>query len=485
VTVGNLTYINLEPGNGGMILNVSVGGLGFCAALPVQKDRPLHFRLSEPNLRIEADAEVAWSDETNRKGGMRFTNLSAEARRQIHNWMSQPTPVGVDRRCAPVAHPCESSSASAVAAEASVISHSKFASLKDELRNRCQGFSGGLATGLLLSALIGGAFLLNSHHREFGEVLVHWGERLGAGAPQTVSVETHTQPAPERIAPSAASLPQTDLETQPEAPMSQTLPAIAKREPAKREFDAKLLAPIRPSAGPPGDGDKATLNPEALSPVLLPESLLATPAEPSAFVDAHAPIAPKAGPRSTSNTNRVETSLDAVSAPPPERYLEVGKFKKKMAAEETKRQMAQLGLPTVLAQKGRVWTNSYYVLVGPYGKDREIERAKKELVSRGFQPRVYDKGSRAMMFPSRLALNGASLPCGLCTISWEAYEPNAAVTFQAERSGSMQAEGKLVRRNLWYDGNAFVYRINPDGSRSLLEIRLGSTNQALVFGEAF
>jgi PilZ domain len=482
VIVANLVYIDFGPGNGGMILNISEGGLGFSAAVPVQKNGCVHFRLSEPDLLLEADAEVAWSDETHKRGGLRFINLSADARRHIHNWMKQLVPVGVDPRFRSTVHARESSSESAVAAEVSVGPPSNFASSKDQLRFRLQGFSYGLAMGLLLSVLIGGVFLVNSHRRKFGEVLVHWGEKLRGGPPQTISVESRIPEPPEQSVPSAPTLPQSEQATHPVAPGSQPVPAIVKREPAKREFNAKFSAPIRPSAGPAGDGDKATLNPDAISP-MLPESF-ATPGR-NAFADVHALLAPKPGPPSSINKSRLEASLEAARAPIPERYLEVGKFKEKKPAEETKEQVTQLGLPTILVQRRRLWMNSYYVLVGPYGEDRQIEDVRKELVSRGFQSRPYEKGSRNMTFRSGLTLNGAAIPCELCTVSWEAYEPNAAVKFESNRSGSMQAEGKLVRRDVWYERNAYVYLVNPSGSLSVLEIRLGSTNEALVFDGQF
>lgn len=477
--VESLTYINLEPGNGGMILNISEGGLGLCAAISLQKSGMIHFRLSEPDLQIEADAEVAWTDETRRKGGLRFTNLSPETRRQIHGWINRPT---TGRWCAPVARHGSASAESA----APVTSSPAAAFCKNRLRSSLQGFSGGLVSGLLLSALVGGALLLHSRHRELGEVLVRWGERLGAERPPTRSVQTHTRSLKEQVESSAAS-PAPDLQTKPREPMAQTV--LRAPNPVKRESDTAPKVAIRPSDRPPvimssvreADRKEAPLTMEARSLAVLPERLLATPAAPNVLAELPAPMAPEGLAGSTSNTSYLETHRGAGSAPLPERYLEIGKFKDKTPAEQVKEHVAQLGLPTILAQRRRLWMNSYYVLVGPYGEDREIESARTELVSRGFPARSYEKGSRNMTFPSGLMLKGASLPCGSCTISWEAYEPNASIKIQTERGGFVQAEGKLLKRNLWYDHNEFFCRISPDGSRNLLEIRLASTNQALVF----
>src|SRR5262245_63390044 len=76
MVVETLTYINLNPGNGGMMLNISEGGLCFRAVVPVQMLATIHVRLSEPDLQIEVDAELTWSDKGQKKGGLRFINLS-------------------------------------------------------------------------------------------------------------------------------------------------------------------------------------------------------------------------------------------------------------------------------------------------------------------------------------------------------------------------------------------------------------------------
>jgi hypothetical protein len=89
-TLNKLTYIELVPDNGGMVLNISEAGLCFYAAGPVQKNETIHFRLSEPEFQIEADGDLIWSDETQKTVGLRFTNLSAEDQRQLRNWISPP-----------------------------------------------------------------------------------------------------------------------------------------------------------------------------------------------------------------------------------------------------------------------------------------------------------------------------------------------------------------------------------------------------------
>jgi hypothetical protein len=102
MTVEALTYVNLEPGNGGIILNVSEGGLCFHSTAPVQRTGTIHFWFSGRNHRIEGDGGLAWTDETQKRGGLRFTDLPPEARKQIRNWISQPAiPLRIEENARP------------------------------------------------------------------------------------------------------------------------------------------------------------------------------------------------------------------------------------------------------------------------------------------------------------------------------------------------------------------------------------------------
>ena len=82
-------YINIEPNNGGIVLNVSDEGLCFHSFDPVPRNGKVRFWFSDNGQRIEADGTLAWTDET-QKGGLRFTTLPAEAREKIRDWMSHP-----------------------------------------------------------------------------------------------------------------------------------------------------------------------------------------------------------------------------------------------------------------------------------------------------------------------------------------------------------------------------------------------------------
>src|SRR5580700_7832320 len=89
-TVGRLAYIDIEPDNGGSVLNVSEGGLCFDSIAPIQRNSTIRFWFSECNQRIEVQGTLAWTDDRRKTGGVRFATLSAEAREQIRNLIRQP-----------------------------------------------------------------------------------------------------------------------------------------------------------------------------------------------------------------------------------------------------------------------------------------------------------------------------------------------------------------------------------------------------------
>ncbi len=85
-----LSYLSLPFGNGGTVTDVSAGGLGFEAIAPVKVDGPIPVRFSiDSATRIRAVGELAWLDESGKKGGLRFTELPEEVREQIRVWASQ------------------------------------------------------------------------------------------------------------------------------------------------------------------------------------------------------------------------------------------------------------------------------------------------------------------------------------------------------------------------------------------------------------
>ena len=119
------------------------------------------------------------------------------------------------------------------------------------------------------------------------------------------------------------------------------------------------------------------------------------------------------------------------------------------------------------------------MLVGPYEDEEEATSTHKNLVSYGFKPRPFERGSRDLTFRSGMKLNGTPIPVGEYTVSWESYVSDAVVKFVHDNSTVTTASGRWVKRDVKYDVDAYMYRRNADGSRTLLEIRFAGMRQAL------
>ena len=102
LTAENLAYIHLEPDSGAIVLNVSDGGLCFHAVAPLHQTGVVRFWFSlRADQRMEVIGELAWTDETKKTCGLRFTSLPVGAQEQIRKWVSQPTTEPVIRRHSP------------------------------------------------------------------------------------------------------------------------------------------------------------------------------------------------------------------------------------------------------------------------------------------------------------------------------------------------------------------------------------------------
>lgn len=88
--LAEIAYIGMGPENGGLVLDVSDGGLSFHSVAPVQTSETIRFLLSlRGHSRIEGYGEVVWTNEMRTVCGLRFTSLSSGAREHLNNWTNQ------------------------------------------------------------------------------------------------------------------------------------------------------------------------------------------------------------------------------------------------------------------------------------------------------------------------------------------------------------------------------------------------------------
>ena len=95
-----LGYLQLGEDNGGIVLNVSEGGLAFTAAMILVDDHLPSVRLQFPDAGqwVDVKGQIAWKSESNREAGIRFVSLTEEARLQLRHWISTPTPTSPTQR---------------------------------------------------------------------------------------------------------------------------------------------------------------------------------------------------------------------------------------------------------------------------------------------------------------------------------------------------------------------------------------------------
>jgi cell division septation protein DedD len=106
-----IACIHLPSDNGGIVLDVSEGGLRFRAIAPVEESGPIHFWFSAHSNRIAGTGDLAWTDQGKKTGGLRFAELPEDAREQIRSWPNESNlPPGISNDLTPdVPAPDESS----------------------------------------------------------------------------------------------------------------------------------------------------------------------------------------------------------------------------------------------------------------------------------------------------------------------------------------------------------------------------------------
>jgi PilZ domain/SPOR domain len=482
----NFVYLKLGDSHYGSVLNISEKGLCFHSMVPLGKIGTVNFSLSEGNHRVDGTGELVWADQVQKTGGLLFTGLSAAATRElIENWISPAEPARATSAAQPIllptaALPQENSSQPQL--EIAVRRLFRVASALSRLRLSMplRGFSGGLFTGLLVSGLLAGLLVFHSYRRQFGELLIHWGQQFAAQTqtqalpPPAISVRSSEKeaapPEPTTTHPSRAGKTKLHLPSKPSSSERGKPPGA---EPITIKHDLRSLH-LRST--PPPNGPLAM--PLIAPPSWLPSSVTSIPGSGSNTPDAIMHV-----DRPAQVTLRTESSHKLGVVSTSEMYLDVGKFKDSLQASDILEQLARLGFPATTVQKGRLWTNAYHVLVGPYDTAQQFKTARKGLALRGFQPKPFEKGSRSFTLLSGLMLDGVQVPSGDYIISWESYVSEATVKFVRDHSVVTTVDGKWMKRGERYKLDAYTYRPNRDGSKTLLEIRFRDMSKALVFGK--
>ena len=86
----SIIYVALGPGNGGILVNLSAGGVSLQAAarLNAETELALNFRLLGAEKAIETLGCIAWLDPTHKEAGISFKDLPSNTEQQIAEWIA-------------------------------------------------------------------------------------------------------------------------------------------------------------------------------------------------------------------------------------------------------------------------------------------------------------------------------------------------------------------------------------------------------------
>jgi hypothetical protein len=107
--INSLVYVSLDEGNGGIIRNLSQGGIAIQAVGPleVKQSVRMRFDLMNPRARIDARAEVAWASSSG-QAGLRFLEMPPQVRSQLSDWIFATLLRGIEQASPVLRRPDES-----------------------------------------------------------------------------------------------------------------------------------------------------------------------------------------------------------------------------------------------------------------------------------------------------------------------------------------------------------------------------------------
>jgi hypothetical protein len=80
-------------------------------------------------------------------------------------------------------------------------------------------------------------------------------------------------------------------------------------------------------------------------------------------------------------------------------------------------------------------------------------------------------------------LNGAQVPAGTYELTWETHGSIASVSLWKNGQFVATAQGAFVKNGVKYTEDAALLRVNSDGTKSLIEIRIAGASRAIVFNQ--
>jgi len=92
--------------------------------------------------------------------------------------------------------------------------------------------------------------------------------------------------------------------------------------------------------------------------------------------------------------------------------------------------------------------------------------------------------ARPFFLQAPFIMNGAEIPQGMYQLTLESSNSSVQVTLWREGQFIATARGVWVKSGMKFTGNTVLLRVNPDGTRSLVEIRLAGTAKTIVLNNS-
>jgi hypothetical protein len=321
----------------------------------------------------------------------------------------------------------------------------------------------GWTTGVLICAFFGAMPLLYSDREQLGELLIQLGQRLEAKPAIHAAIWAS---APTAV-PAPKPNPQQHAALLIHAPISSS--AQKPSSPPVKENAESRHAELAPTASAAETSPMSLTLPLSTSTVVPGRNL--TSLEPVEFVK------PQAVSYSARDTRNLVTPYANSSAG---KYFDVGKFRDELRANRVMDELGQLGFHAIAVRSRVLWMNSYHILVGPYITQGEVEAARYNLESRGFNPGVLQTKSKHFSLPP-MTLYGGDLTIRDCVITWEVNSPDVTVEFLQGRKVVATSKGRWERRDFTFKNDAVVSLENERGPETLVEIQRAGMDQGLVF----
>jgi hypothetical protein len=143
-------FLQLEAENRAAIWNLSEGGVGFLADSPAPENGAIPFSMwREGGERLSGVGQIAWTDETRKAGGLRFTAMDERLRETIRGWLTQP-----NRTAEPSTESAAAAAKPAVPADAPTFPGTELVSLTRHQRLVRRQFVRGVLAGICVSVLV-------------------------------------------------------------------------------------------------------------------------------------------------------------------------------------------------------------------------------------------------------------------------------------------------------------------------------------------